>query len=72
MRTGRQRGAREGSLEGEREGQGVMAGRAEGRLAEQPGFHPEGTGPARRPGAGLWLELHVRKTTMEAASRSLS
>lgn len=61
-----------GQAKGEGGGQGVMAGRAEGQLAEQPGFRPEGTGPAGRPGAGLWLELHIRKTTMEAASRSLS
>lgn len=31
-----------GQAKGEGEGQGVMAGRAEGQLAEQPGFHPEG------------------------------
>lgn len=63
---GRGHGARE---EAKESGRGEQRGP---RLAERPGFRPGGTGGAERPGAVRWLELHDRKTTVEAASRLLS
>lgn len=62
---GHRHGAREESKELRRGEQGA-------RLAKQPGFNPEGRGSPERPGAVLQLEVHFRKTTVEAALRLAS